>query len=244
MSSWRLSKRLQAIADFIPDHTRIADIGGDHAFLLIHLAQEGRLAYGIVGEVNQGPYENALNNVQNAGVESQIDVRFGNGLSVIRPREVEFLVLSGMGGALITEILDKGKEKLGHMKGMILQPNIHTAGVRIWLEKHQWQLITETIIHDGDHLYEILVAKPGKNQELYQDEMIRKEILFEIGPLLWKHKHPLLAKRISEEIQRKKSMIKQLEKGKTHTAVEKRRIESDKIVELERVIKWLSKAMS
>lgn len=241
MEIWKRSKRLQAIAALIPDNQRVADIGGDHAFLLISLAKEGRLAYGIVGEVNKGPYENAKRNVKKMGVQHLIDVRLGDGLSVLRQGEVDFLVMSGMGGSLITNILEQGKAKLSQIKGMVLQPNVNAKSVRSWLRNHDWQLIKETIVEEAGHRYEVLVSAPGTNPELYRDELVSEELLLEIGPLLWKEKHPLLAHRLVEELRRKKAMLKQLEKGSTETAQKKWNVEHKKIRELERVIKWLSK---
>lgn len=241
MEIWKRSKRLQAIAALIPDNQRVADIGGDHAFLLINLAKEGRLAYGIVGEVNKGPYENAKRNVKKMGVQHLIDVRLGDGLSVFRQGEVDFLVMSGMGGSLITNILEQGKAKLSHIKGMVLQPNVNAKSVRSWLKNHRWQLVKETIVEEAGHRYEVLVSAPGTNPELYRDELVSEELLLEIGPLLWKEKHPLLAHRLVEELRRKKAMLKQLEKGSTETAQKKWNVEHKKIRELERVIKWLSK---
>lgn len=241
MRTWRGSKRLQTIANLIPDHSKVADIGGDHAFLLIHLAKEERLSHGIVGEVNQGPYENAKRNIQRMGVQHLIDVRLGDGLSVLNQDEFDFLVISGMGGSLIATILEQGKGKLDQVKGMVLQPNINAKIVRAWLEKHQWQLTKETIVEEGDHLYEIIVAIPGKNPALYRDSFVSEEGLLEVGPLLWKQKHPLLKKKLTEELRRKEAMMQQLKQGNTVSAKKKWNSESKKVKELKRVITCLSK---
>lgn len=240
MRNWKLSKRLQTIAHFIPDNSKVADIGGDHALLLIQLAKEGRLRHGIVGEINRGPYENAKQNIHRMGVQDVIDVRLGDGLSVLSREEFDFLVISGMGGSLMTTILEQGKEKLDQKKGMVLQPNTNAKRVRAWLEDRHWQLVHETIVEEGEHLYEILVAVPGKNPTLYQDSLLRKEVLFEIGPFLWKQKHPLLKRKLKEELLRKETIVQQLKKGTTASAKEKWRAESEKIKELKRVIQCLS----
>ncbi len=62
-----LSKRLRAIAEFVPRGSRVADIGADHAYLLIYLAKEGGLIKGIAGEINRGPWENAQRQVERNG---------------------------------------------------------------------------------------------------------------------------------------------------------------------------------
>lgn len=244
MKNWKISKRLQTIAELIPDHVKVADIGGDHAFLLIQLAKEGRLLRGIVGEVNRGPFENAKRNIRQMGVQDVVDVRLGDGLSVFDQDEVDYLVLAGMGGSLIVDILERGKAKLKPIQGMVLQPNLNAKCVRAWLQKNHWRLVEETIVEEANHLYEILLAKPGEDPALYQDSFIQEELLLEIGPLLWKQKHPLLLKKLTEAFQRKVAVVQQLSQGTTSAAKQKWMVEQKKMKEFERVIQCLSKVMS
>jgi len=244
MNNWRRSKRLKTIADLIPDQSIVADIGGDHAFLLIYMAQDGRLARGIVGELNRGPYENAKRNIQRMGVQDLIDVRLGDGLSVVKQGEIDYLVLAGMGGSLIVNILERGKEKLTQVKGMVLQPNLNAKRVRAWLQRNNWYLTKETIVEEAGHLYEVMVAEPGKKSTLYQDAMLDEELLLEVGPLLWKEKHPLLPKKLAAALARKAEVVKQLGRGTTDAAKKKWAIERKKLKDLERVMKCLSKGFN
>jgi tRNA (adenine22-N1)-methyltransferase len=237
--SWQISQRLQTIAGYIPDQMRVADIGGDHAFLLLHVAKQGRLQKGIVGEVNRGPYENARDRVKQMGFSSLIDVRMGDGLSEVEPGEVDVVVIAGMGGALIARILDEGKDKLASVKRLVLQPNIGASRVREWLKEHRFQIIDETIVEDAEILYEIIVAEPGDGDAIYRHEKLNPQQLLEIGPILWRKKHPLLKKKLLEEWNGKQKIIKQLERAVSEEA-RLRKLEVEKeIKEWEKVIACL-----
>ena len=64
----KLSKRLQAIYDMVPQSNVIADIGSDHAFLPIALVLNGKVTRAYASEVNEGPYEASVKNIEKHGV--------------------------------------------------------------------------------------------------------------------------------------------------------------------------------
>ncbi|MDF2927081.1 MAG: tRNA ((1))-methyltransferase [Paenibacillaceae bacterium] len=156
----QLSKRLRLIAEKVEQGSRLADIGSDHALLPAFLAQQGRLASGVAGEVNPGPLAAARKQIADAGLGRLISVRGGNGLEVIAPGEVDVITVAGMGGALIAEILEAGRRtgKLAGVARLILQPNVGEELVRRWLRNTGWMLAEETIVEEDGKIYEILVA--------------------------------------------------------------------------------------
>ncbi|UWE02813.1 tRNA (adenine(22)-N(1))-methyltransferase [Laceyella sacchari] len=237
---WQLSERLKTIASFIPDHKRVADIGGDHALLLTLVAKENRLQKGIVGEINRGPHQNASERVKLADLTNLIDVRLGDGLAVIQPGEVEVVVIAGMGGALIASILEQGKDKLAGVERLILQPNIGESRVRCWLEENGFRLVEETIVEEAGIYYEILVAEPGK-PGYAADQILGRDMAREVGPLLWERRHPLLHKKLQEVVAGKRKILRQLNLGKTEQAIARKRELEKEIETWERVIQCLSK---
>jgi tRNA (adenine22-N1)-methyltransferase len=187
-----LSKRLQAVASYVPHGSRLADIGSDHALLPVWLVQSRRLKSAVAGELNEGPYLAAAKQVREAGLVSSIAVRRGDGLEVLAPGEVDCVVIAGMGGSLIAQILQAGVDKLGHVgksggdgeigdpdgfgqhgdvgksdgvKRLILQPNVGADRIRQWLLEWSWLLIGEDIVEEDGKIYEILIAKKPGTQD-------------------------------------------------------------------------------
>ncbi|MCL6458954.1 MAG: class I SAM-dependent methyltransferase, partial [Gorillibacterium sp.] len=154
----KLSKRLQMIADHVPSESRLADIGSDHALLPVYLVTQGKVPFAVAGEVNPGPFQAAVKQVQAAGLEQIIRVRKGDGLAVLEPEEVNVVTIAGMGGSLIASILASSTDKLRHVERLILQPNVAEDQVRRFLIDHHWLLIDEEIIEEDGKIYEILVA--------------------------------------------------------------------------------------
>ncbi|GAA0135926.1 tRNA (adenine(22)-N(1))-methyltransferase TrmK [Paenibacillus sp. YSY-4.3] len=199
----KLSSRLQHIADRLPPGCRFADIGSDHALLPVWAVKHGTAVSAVAGEVNDGPLEAARRQVAEAGLSQSVSVRKGDGLEVIAPGEVDAITIAGMGGALISSILEAGADKLAGVKRLILQPNVGEDFVRRWLLEHDWYVTDETIVAEDGKIYEIITADAvpgaaGLNEELYkqrlleqgQDEsgksgaVLTKELLLMMGPKL------------------------------------------------------------
>ena len=209
----RLSQRLEAVANYIPKGSRLADIGSDHAYLPCYTVKKGIVPYAVAGEVVDGPFQSAKRQVEMEGLLNEIDVRKGNGLEVISEDEVDCITIAGMGGALITSILEEGKEKLKTVKRLILQPNISAISIRSWLIKNGWLLIAEEILEEDDKIYEIIVAEKGEPEDKPISEL-EKELLF--GPFLLKEKSAVFKKKWQTELKNWQRILANLEKA-AHT---------------------------
>jgi tRNA (adenine22-N1)-methyltransferase len=177
----KLSVRLTTVAKYVPEGARMADIGSDHAYLPCYLAKNLRITSAIAGEVAQGPYQSAERNVRSEGLAEMISVRMGDGLEVIQPGEVDCITIAGMGGALISSILENGKDKLSLVRRLILQPNISAISVRKWLLANNWELVEEEIIEEDGKIYEILIAEKGEPTKPYRRN---REMGLLLGPYL------------------------------------------------------------
>lgn len=177
----KLSKRLAAVAAYVPKNSRLADVGSDHAYLPLFLVEKGHIDFAVAGEVVQGPYQSALANVTQASKQEQIQVRLANGLAAIDSSDqIDTITIAGMGGRLIADILSAGMDKLANVQRLILQPNNREDELRIWLEENGFQIVAEEMVVENQKFYEILVVEQG--------QMTLNQLEKRFGPYLMQEK--------------------------------------------------------
>ncbi|WP_078552795.1 tRNA (adenine(22)-N(1))-methyltransferase [Bacillus alkalicellulosilyticus] len=234
MNENKLSKRLERVASFVPNGSSLADIGSDHAYLPCYLCIEGKITKAIAGEVNEGPFQSAKSQVEKSGLSNKITVRKGDGLEVVSPGEIDVVTICGMGGALITDILDAGIKKLEGVSTLILQPNVGADKIRRWLRRHQWELVEEEILEEDDKVYEILVAQNGNGDTPYTND---DEIELLLGPFLMKQKNQAFIKKWKSELVSWNLILAQFDQAKqTKEVIQKRDDLQRKINEVEEVL--------
>jgi tRNA (adenine22-N1)-methyltransferase len=230
----KLSIRLATVAKYVPEGARLADIGSDHAYLPCFLAKNACVPFAIAGEVAAGPYHSAERNVVAEGLAAIISVRMGDGLDVIQPGEVDCISIAGMGGALITSILEKGKDKLSLVQRLVLQPNISAITIRKWLLVNNWELIAEEIIEEDGKIYEILIAERGEPNKPYH---VNLELGLLMGPFLLQNQDVILKKKWVAEKKNWQLIYGALERAvETAETSEKKRELTDKIKQVEEAL--------
>lgn len=203
-----LSARLACVASLVPAGARVADIGSDHAYLPAALVLDGKIDFAIAGEVVKGPYENAVHEIKDHQLEGKVIPRLADGLAAIEPADkVDTITIAGMGGSLIASILEKDKNKLTGIKRLVLQPNVGESQLREWLMNNHYQIMTEKIIEEDNHIYEIIVAEPSVVPFRYS----KYELDF--GPFLLENKGPVFRKKWQEYLQREAHVIDQMQKA-------------------------------
>lgn len=190
------------MAGFVPRGTRLADIGTDHAYVPIELVQENIIVSAVAGDVKVGPCQAAKEHVEGLKLEQKISVRLGDGLAVLSPGEVDVVVIAGMGGQNIVDILKKGSEVITSVKRLILQPMVAAASVRRWLDKNGWYIIDEMLVQE-ERLYEIIVAERGDSPKY-------EPVMYEIGQKLWDDKSPYLILHVDQLIALTKRILREM----------------------------------
>ena len=154
----KLDPRLQAVADFVPQGAKLADIGTDHASLPVYLVQKGRVPFAIAADVNKGPLEHAAKGVEEAGLETQILLRLSNGLDEIREEEADCIVMAGMGGILISQLIQKAPWLKSPSKILILQPMTDAPLLREFLAAEGFAIVAEKGVVHKTHAYTVIKA--------------------------------------------------------------------------------------
>ncbi len=207
----QLTPRLAAIANEIEKGETMADIGTDHGFLPVALWEQGVCPKVILADVNQGPLDRAKSNGAEAHPGVEFDCRLGNGLKVIEPGEVDVIVIAGMGGTLMTEILGEDIEKTWSYKKLVLQPRKDIGELRHWIYNNCMSISNEKLVREGRYIWPILTVVP-----------IEKACLGDLGPerIEWEYPrrlldflNPLTEEYLGMKLKLEEEILENMEKG-------------------------------
>ncbi|MEI5991848.1 hypothetical protein A5881_003387 [Enterococcus termitis] len=232
MNENQLSKRLARVGELVPEQSRLADIGSDHAYLPVALVLQKKLDFAVAGEVVTGPYEAAKKQVRKNGLTEQIIVRLADGLDAVKETDkITAVTICGMGGVLIRDILDAGwnKQRLQGNEHLVLQPNVGEKPLRDWLTVHGYTIIEEDILEENNKIYEIIVASRQELRVSYSE----KERLF--GPILLKKQSPIFQKKWQGELKQRETILAQLAKASGDQTLRIQQIEKE-IAEIKEVL--------
>jgi len=136
----------------------LADIGTDHAYLAIEACRRGICSRAVASDIGKGPLESAVKNIKAAGMEHRIETRLGDGLVPLLENEADCIVIAGMGGMRILEILSAAPEKIKNAR-LILQPQHDLEELRRFLHSNMYNIIEETLVRERSRFYIIMVAE-------------------------------------------------------------------------------------
>jgi len=159
-----LSRRLKQLASYVEKEDVLGDIGTDHGYIPIYLLENNVTDKIIASDLNQGPLDNAKEELSQRGLMKSIDLRLGGGLDPYTPGEINTALIAGMGGTLIRKILEAGKEHLPYLKKLILQPMHGVVELRRFLLNNGYKIVDEDLIYENNIYYEIIVAERGEVQ--------------------------------------------------------------------------------
>lgn len=197
-----LSQRLLAVTKLVLPCRAVADIGCDHGYISIELVQSGIAQRAIAADLREGPLQMAKENLQLYGVSAKIDTRLCDGLMKIREGEVEGVVIAGMGGKLMADILKKRMDLVAGLAFLVLQPQSELAYFRHFLASEGLRIDDENLVLEDGKFYPMMRVHQGEPYTLSKVEEM-------YGPKLLAMHHPTLGqllmrdKRTQEEILKK-----------------------------------------
>lgn len=169
----KLKPRLKMAADMVRTGSRVADIGTDHAYLPAALILEGKIPSAIAADLRKGPLENAEATVRSYSIADKVQLRLSDGLKLVMPDEADDIVIAGMGGILITEILTAAPWVKDKSKRLVLQPQSHSEDVRKYLFENGFEIIEESACFEEDKVYICMCAEyTGKKTEHSDAEIL------------------------------------------------------------------------
>lgn len=206
----QLSKRLQAVAGMVTHGNRVADIGCDHAYTAIYLLTNRISPYVVAMDINQGPLDRAKENVERFGVTDRISIRKSDGLKMLNPGEVDTILIAGMGGRLMLQILNSRMEIVSAAKELVLQPQSEAYLVRKTLKELGYIIIKENMLKEDGKYYVIMKLKSSLGNLKDKDyQLIKPEHIY-FGRLLLEERNLVLLEYLQTERQLYKKIYKEL----------------------------------
>lgn len=227
----KISARIRKLAELAPACESAADIGTDHGYLPIELCRLGKVTHMIASDIHRGPAERAEAHVRDCGLSECIDVRLGNGLSVIRPGEISGAVIAGMGGGLMLSVLEESAAVTDSLEWILLQPMNHVSQVRHWLAVRGWKIGKETFVLEDGQLYQMMLCRKGLM--MFQDALWE-----EIGQIHWQRKERLFDRHLTGLIHRRELLIRGLSGGAPSEKSRRRIKEAQKEKDFLEVLLW------
>ncbi len=162
----KISRRLAAAAEYVRQGAVIADVGTDHAYLPIFLCLSGKAVGGVASDIHKGPLKRAEENIRAYGLSDKLDTLLCDGLDGIALRHPTDILILGMGGELIADILRRADFTRQAGIRLILQPMTHPEILRGFLAENGYTICHESLVQE-DRIYQIICAEyTGETAEL------------------------------------------------------------------------------
>lgn len=153
-----ISERLSLIMSFIPKGVSVCDVGCDHGYLSAALSLSGGFSHITATDIGERPLDNARKNFKKLGIEG-VELILSDGLSKVSKEKAEYVVIAGMGGDVISGIIDRCPYK--NEVSFILQPMTNAKTLRIYLAEKGFKIQKERAVAENGKIYSVMLCSFG-----------------------------------------------------------------------------------
>ncbi len=171
----KLSNRLKKIAELVDFGATVIDVGTDHGYVPNFLCEKKISRDIIATDISKNSLEKSIELTKKMGNEKFIRNILANG---IVKENRDNIIIAGLGGIQIAEIILNSIEISKSAKKLILQPMQKTNILRRELNNMGFEIIDEEIIFEDDRYFEIIIVKfNGKKKSLDELDFYFSNIL-------------------------------------------------------------------
>ena len=152
----KLSKRLNKIAELVDFGASVIDVGTDHGYVPNFLCENKISSDIIATDISKNSLQKSIDLTKELGNEKYIRNILANG---IVDEKRDNIIIAGLGGIQIAEIINNSIEIAKSAKKLILQPMQKTQILRRELNNMGFKIIDEYMIYEDDRYFEIIIAK-------------------------------------------------------------------------------------
>ncbi|NMA94887.1 MAG: SAM-dependent methyltransferase [Clostridiales bacterium] len=228
--------RMKTIIDCVPKSHTVADIGADHGYVSASLIEKGIAKYVIASDISPNSLKKTQGLIRQRGLEDYIATRMGYGLSVLAEHEADTAIIAGLGGVLISEILDRDIHIAKTIDTFILQPMQWVRPLREYLFNNGYKIDDERLVYEGEDKYYVIMKVTHGYVEISDD------MYYYLGEKLIKNRCNLLLGYILHKIKLREHVLKGLAKSKDKKEIKlkKTRLEGE-VIRLKEVFDEVSK---
>ncbi len=212
-----LSERMKAVCSMVSPGGRVIDIGTDHAYIPIYLVEKGIKESALACDVNKGPLSIARDHIANEGLSEKIGLCLSDGLKSVDVSPGDSIVIAGMGGLLIRDIISSSPDKTRRSGELILQPQSEYRQLRGFLSESGFILEDEDALEEEGKFYFLMKAVYK-----HDDDCILSDVEKEFGPVLLRKRDETLKTYLIKQLDVNKEIISKLNKQKEKSSIVKR----------------------
>lgn len=227
----QISERLKTVASFVTEGMKVADIGTDHAYVPIYLIQNGKIPSALAMDIGAGPLKRAREHIAEQGLTERIETRLSDGFSAFQKGEAQSVVIAGMGGELMIQILDLGKPVISEVSEFILSPHSEIHKVRKYLMEQGFSIERETMLREEGIYYTVIKAVYGIG-----DYRTEPELWY--GKRMLESKHPILYDYLQKESAIRMQIEQKLSGVQKENAKKRRRKLKEECVRIEEALAY------
>ena len=222
-------RRLEEIINLVEDNSIVADIGTDHGIVPYELIKSNKAKKVIASDISEKSLDKLREKLDYLDEPEKIILNVSDGLDNLNEYQVDTIIISGMGGNLIVDILNKNIDVAKSANCLILGANNSLSVLRKFLHDNSFEIIEEVDLFENDKYYQIIKVKVGK-------QLFSNDYEYEFGKFLIDNKSENLKQYIKQQIENKKTILSNIsekDSDNVKNAIDNINIE---IKELEKVL--------
>lgn len=193
-------RRLEEIINLVEDNSIVADIGTDHGIVPYELIKSNKAKKVIASDISEKSLDKLREKLDYLDEPEKIILNVSDGLDNLNEYQVDTIIISGMGGNLIVDILNKNINVAKSANCLILGANNSLSVLRKFLYDNSFEIIEEVDLFENDKYYQIIKVKVGK-------QLFFNEYEYEFGKFLIDNKSENLKQYIKQQIENKKTIL-------------------------------------
>lgn len=193
-------RRLEEIINLVEDNSIVADIGTDHGIVPYELIKSNKAKKVIASDISEKSLDKLREKLDYLDEPEKIILNVSDGLDNLNEYQVDTIIISGMGGNLIVDILNKNIDVAKSANCLILGANNSLSVLRKFLHDNSFEIIEEVDLFENDKYYQIIKVKVGK-------QLFSNEYEYEFGKFLIDNKSENLKQYIKQQIENKKTIL-------------------------------------